>query len=68
MTNNAITSTGGYNNPHYRAQELYLKVDRFMEIVKIILKGEGKTAFPAWLSSRDMKTFIAAVRSASRAD
>lgn len=51
MTDNAITATGGYNNPHYRAQELYPKGERSTEIVEVILKYEGKTAAPAWPAS-----------------
>lgn len=45
MTKNAITGTDGYNNPQYRTQKLYLKVKRYMEILKAILKDEGRRPF-----------------------
>ncbi|KAI0149130.1 hypothetical protein BJ166DRAFT_501919 [Pestalotiopsis sp. NC0098] len=68
MTDNAITATGGYDNLQYCAQKFHLKVKRCIEIVKANLKDEGKTVIPAWLSSKNMKTFTTAGRSGIRAD
>lgn len=62
----AATITGSANNPRFRAQRLYLKVEHCMRVVNEILGDNTQTYIPTWLSDQDLETFKGAVRTAVR--
>lgn len=61
-------ATGASNNPRFRSQRLYLKVEQCMKLVNEILADERKTYIATWLSSDKLEVFRSAVRDTIRQD
>lgn len=68
QTNTTASSTGGNNNPRFRAQRLYLKIQLCMRVVDEILEDANQTKIRELLSPEDFQIFRKAVRAAVRAN
>ncbi|KAI4591589.1 hypothetical protein KJ359_012773 [Pestalotiopsis sp. 9143b] len=64
----AVTITGSANNPRFRAQRLYLKLEHCMRVANEIMTDKTQTYIPTWLSAQDLEIFKGAVRTAVRTE